>query len=170
MSLPIVGYSSKSEAFRLVVYDRAFLHHYGDVGSYPYVSTTTRYPIVKRLMWMLGQHLQRRVTRWRSCGSDLRIPLLLGRIHCRRRISLGARVGGSDGGWAVPLDLRAGTSQVPQIRLLHYWSVRLSPLLPGLLTCHRLAMRLCMASRSRSDILPRWYHHPRLDCTQLSRL
>ena len=52
MSLPPVEYSSKLEAFRLVVHDRAFLYHYGDVGSYSYVSTTTRYPIVKRLMQM----------------------------------------------------------------------------------------------------------------------
>lgn len=50
MSLPTVEYSSKLEAFRLVVYDWAFLHHYGDVGRSSYVSTTARYPIVKRLM------------------------------------------------------------------------------------------------------------------------
>ena len=46
MSLPTVEYSSELEAFRLVVYDWAFVHHYGDVGRSAYVSTTTRYPIV----------------------------------------------------------------------------------------------------------------------------
>ena len=35
------------EAFRLVVYDWAFLHHYGDVGSDSCVSTTTRDPVMK---------------------------------------------------------------------------------------------------------------------------
>ena len=36
-----------------MVYDWAFLHHHGDVGSSTYVSTTVGDPIVQRLMHML---------------------------------------------------------------------------------------------------------------------